>query len=163
MYANHPYTTGIAVRANKPITIIQGYVLTTPIRDRVPCHSGSTQSHVLLIGNEAQSAYLDLYVVAIQLALLITFLIVAPSLMIRKLKAKKIAAGSSIFGILFASLIIYATTNHLGWQLIVPSMILCVFILLLPSYWIYNRSSVLITSEDLDTNAKIQLTKVPKW
>src|SRR5690606_14685312 len=133
-------TTGIAVQTDKPITIIQGYVLTTPIRDRVACDSGPAQSHVVLIGNEAQSVYLDLYVVAIQLVLLFALLVIAPLLILRKLRSRILAAGSSVFGILFASLIIYATTNHLGWQLIAPGMVLSVFILVLPSYWIYKRS-----------------------
>lgn len=144
MYADHPYTTGIAIRADKPLTIVQGYVLTTPIRDRVACDSGPAQPHVVLIGNETQSVYLDLYIVAIQLALLFALLVIAPLLILRKLRSRILAAGFSIFGILFASLIIYTTTNHLGWQLIAPGMVLSVFILALPSYWMYKRSSKLI-------------------
>jgi len=143
-YADQPYTTGIAVYADQPLTVLEGYVFATPIRDRVVCMSGPAEPHVVLIGNDSLSAYLDLYVVSIQVILLAVLLIGLPIFFIQKLKMRKQAITSTVLGILFSALIIYATTNHVGWQLILPWMILISLSMLVPSYWIYGKSSKLV-------------------
>lgn len=139
-YADHPYTTGIVIYPDQPMTIISGYVLTSPIRDKVVCMSGPAESHVILVGNEQLSAYVDVYVVAIQVLLVAILLIGLPILLVRKFKKRKIAIVSTILGIVFSAVIICATTNHVGWQLVLPWMIGALIIMLVPSRWIYRKT-----------------------
>lgn len=139
-YSDHPYTTGVAVSADQPSTLFYGYMLTTPIRDKVACQSGAAEPHVILLQSGDASAYLDLYVVTVHLILLAALFIGLPLLLLYKVKSLKLAMLSSLGGVLFAATIISAAFDHDGHQLVIPGMILCTLFLLIPSYWIYTRT-----------------------
>lgn len=138
MYSDYPYNFSVSPQIDKPFTIIQTYILTSPIRDRVPCDSGPAEAHVVLVGNDTLTVYIDLYVVVIQLILLTVLLIIIPLYLFKKRHNKLLATIPTLIGIFFAWMVISATKNHVGWQLIVPGMQAALLILLIPSLWIYE-------------------------
>lgn len=138
-YANYPYTIGAAARDDNPLAILSEYVFTTPIRDEGVCLSES-EPYVVLVGSGAESAYVDLSVVAVHLVLLSILLVGLPLLWTRTVKKRGLAIVSSVCGVLFSAFIIAATINSPGRELVIPWMIIAGVVLLTPSYWIYQKA-----------------------